>query len=75
MLLVFALERVAGIEPVTVAVVAVEEVEVGKEGCVEEEEDEEENSSTIESRVLRAQDRPSRASEYAPLTYVTIRIT
>ena len=68
--LVFALERVAGIE--LVAVVVEERVEVGKGGCVAEEE--EEKRSMIESKVLRAQDRPFRASEYAPLTYVTITI-
>ena len=71
MLLVFALERVTGIELVVEEVEEVEEVEVGKGGRVEEEE----KRSTIESRVLRAQDRPSRASKYAPLTYVTRTIT
>ena len=70
MLLVFALERVTGIELVAVVEEEVA-VEVGKGGCVEEEE----KSSTMESKVLRAQDRPSRACKYAPLTYITSTIT
>ena len=54
--------------------------------CEEEEEEDvveevklegevEEKRSMMESKVRRAQDSPSRASEYAPLTYGTYRIT
>lgn len=43
--------------------------------CVVEDRVVEEKRSMMVSSVLRAQDSPSRASEYAPLTYVKVTIT